>query len=97
MRAHQSSSPSPIIEGIEQIAKGTRRIMHEMTIMNGRVASLEKANEILSKRWRQKKKYVRKGGSLNIQESQDILTQRDQIQIEERVGRGRKPREERAT
>uniref|UniRef100_A0A8H7K6L1 DDE-1 domain-containing protein n=1 Tax=Bionectria ochroleuca TaxID=29856 RepID=A0A8H7K6L1_BIOOC len=54
VRAHQSSSPSPIIEGIEQIAKGTQRVMHELILLKGKVAELEKANERLSKRRRAK-------------------------------------------
>jgi hypothetical protein len=40
------------------------------------VSSLRKANEVLSKRWRAKKTRVQLGGSLTIQDVQDLLDQR---------------------
>jgi hypothetical protein len=93
---HQSSSPSPIIDGINKIAKGTQRVMHGVAILREEVATLRKANEALSKRRRAKKTRLRQGGSLNVQESQDIVAQQEvngQIAQEERSGRGRKPRD----
>jgi hypothetical protein len=56
---HQSSSPSPIIDGINKIAKGTQRVMHEVAILREEVATLRKANEALSKRRRAKKTRLR--------------------------------------
>lgn len=93
---HQNSSPSPILDGINKIAKGTQRVMHEVAILREEVATLRKANEALSKRRRAKKTRLRQGGSLNVQESQDIVAQQEvnsQITQEEHLGRGRKPRD----
>ena len=51
-------------------------IMHEVALLRAEVSSLRKANEELSKRRRAKKTRVRLGGSLTVQEAQDLLDQK---------------------
>ncbi|KAK4118012.1 hypothetical protein N657DRAFT_584388, partial [Parathielavia appendiculata] len=62
--------------------------------------SLRAANEALSKRRRAKKKRLRQGGSLTVQDGQDLQAQRDvevQIREETQAGSGRKPGSETRT
>jgi len=50
--------------------------MHQVALLRDRVASLEEANQILSKRRRAKKTRVRQGGSMTLQHGQDLLAQK---------------------
>ena len=64
-----------MLAAIDQLAKGTMAIMHRVAILESEVSSLQKANEALSKRWRAKRTRVQLGGSLAIQDVQDVLGQ----------------------
>jgi len=70
---HQGSFPIPILTAIDRLAKGTMAVMHEVALLCTEVSALRKANEGLSKRRRAKKTRVRLGGSLTVQEAQDLL------------------------
>jgi hypothetical protein len=50
--------------------------MHRVALLEAEVSSLRKANEGLSKRRRAKKTRVRLGGSLTIQDAEDLLDQK---------------------
>ena len=63
---HQNSSPTSILATIDQLAKGTIAVIHQVALLQSENASLRKANEALSKRRRAKKTRVRLGGSLAI-------------------------------
>ena len=58
---------------IDQLTKGTIAIMHEVAVLQSEVTSLRKANEVLSKRRRAKRTRIQLGGSLTIQDAQDVL------------------------
>jgi hypothetical protein len=75
--AHQNSSPTSIYGAIDQIVKGTKSVMHTVALLKDRVTILEEANRTLSKRRRQKKTFVRQGGTLTLQEASDLLDQKD--------------------
>jgi len=47
--------------------------MHKVTLLRTEVLVFQKANKGLSKRRRAKKTRVRLGGSLTVQEAQDLL------------------------
>lgn len=66
-----------MFNAINQLAKGTKAMMHEVALLRAENSSLRKANEALSKRRRAKKTRVRLGGSLTIQDAQDSLDQKD--------------------
>ena len=51
-------------------------MMYEVALLRIEVSALRKANEGLSKRRRAKKTRVRLGGSLTVQEAQDLLDQK---------------------
>jgi hypothetical protein len=73
---HQNSSPTSILGAVDHITKGAKAIMHRVALLEAEVSSLRKANEELSKRRRAKKTRVRLGGSLTIQDAEDLLDQR---------------------
>ena len=51
-------------------------VMHEVALLRSEVSSLRKANEALSKRRRAKRTRVQLGGSLTVQDTQEVLGQR---------------------
>ena len=61
---------------VDQLAKSTTAVMHQMALLTAEVSSLRKANEALSKRWRAKKIRVKLGGSLVVQDAKDQLDQK---------------------
>ena len=54
--SHQNSSPTSIHQAINQLAKGTQGIMHEVALLRAEVGELREANSTLSKRRKAKKK-----------------------------------------
>jgi hypothetical protein len=94
---HQGSSPTPILDAVDQFAKGAKAMMHEVALLRSEVRILRDANEALSKRRRAKKTRVRNGGALTIGDAQDLLAQKDadaQLEQETRQNGGRKKRVE---
>ena len=73
---HQNSSPTSMLAAVDQLTKGTTAVMHQVALLRSEVSLLRKANEALSKRRRAKKTHVRLGGSLTIQDTQDLLDQK---------------------
>jgi hypothetical protein len=51
---------------VDQLAKGTIAVIHQVALLQSEVSSLRKANEALSKRQRAKRTYVQLRGSLTI-------------------------------
>ena len=93
---HQNSSPTEILRAVDVLAKGTL-IMHKMALMQAEIRDLRAANEALSKRRRAKKQRLRQGGSLSVQNAQDIQGQREvevQFKEETQAGSSRKSRTE---
>ena len=71
--------------------------MHKMDLMEAEIHELRAANEALSKRRRAKKTRLRKGGSLSIQEAQELGDQMEvEVQLKEETcnGAGRRLRTE---
>ena len=62
-----------MLTAVDRLAKGTMAVMYEVALLRIEVLVLRKANEGLSKRRRAKKTRVRLGGSLTVQEAQDLL------------------------
>ena len=94
---HQGSSPIAILDAIDQFTKGTSKVMHQLALLRAENQDLRKANETLSKRRNRKKARLQEGGSLNLQEAQAIMDERDvaeQIKQETQGSKSRKEREE---
>jgi hypothetical protein len=65
-----------MLAAVDQLAKGTVAVMHEVALLRAEVSSLRKANEALSKRRRAKKTRMQLGGSLTVQDAKDLLDQK---------------------
>jgi hypothetical protein len=91
---HKSSSPESIIEAVKSNTKATLAVMHEVVLLRDQVRNLEEANKILSRRRRQKRTRLQKGGAITVQEASRVI---DQIDVDTQVvaessrsgGRGR--------
>jgi hypothetical protein len=55
-----------------------------MTLLFAEVCILRAANEVLSKRRRAKKARIRQGGVLTVEDTQDVISQKD---VDEQVRR----------
>ena len=94
---HQNSSPTSILASVDSIAKGTTQVMHQLDLIRGEVVALREANNRLSRRRQVKKQRIQDGGSLTLQDGQDIQAQMDatqQLQEETRQNSGRTRRAE---
>lgn len=94
---HQNSSPTSIIASVEQFAKGTQQVMHKLVLLQDEVASLREANRTPSKRRRAKKTRLRHGGTMTLENGQDIAEEKEVVREAEKVRRaesGRKKRVE---
>lgn len=76
-----------MLAAIDQFTKEATSIMHEVALLYVEVILLHTANKAISKRRRVKRTRVQLGGSLSIQDAQDLLDQKNldqQIKMEER-------------
>ena len=64
-----------MLAAVDQLTKGTMAVMHQVALLRAENTSLRKANEALSKRRRAKRTRVQLGGSLAVQDAQDVLGQ----------------------
>ena len=62
------------MQGLDQLAKGAKRAIHELAILQEEVAALCTANHELSQRRCTKKRRLQDRGSLTVQEAQDLRT-----------------------
>ena len=88
---HQNSSPTSIYNAIDQFAKGAQGSMHSVALLRAEVSDLREANQTVNQRRKARKRRVRQGGSLTLQDGQDIEAQKDvnqQIKQEERRSGG---------
>jgi hypothetical protein len=67
--AHQGSSPTPIMEAVDRMAKGAQAMAHSITLMSEQIRTLQEANTALAKRRRAKRTRVQLGGALSIEDS----------------------------
>ena len=69
---HQDSSPTKILYSIDQLAKGAKLAIHELTLLRAEITELRTANDRLSRRRHTKKRRLQEGGSLTLQNAQDL-------------------------
>ena len=77
IQKHQDSSPTSIIASFNQLAKGAELMMHSAALMRDQIVSLQKANEVATKRRERKKKRIQKLGTLSKAEGENLITQKD--------------------
>ena len=73
IQRHQGSSPSPIVEMVEQLRKGTEMILHSQTLLAARVLQLEASNRAASERKSRKRKRIQKDRDLLKEEAEDLM------------------------
>jgi hypothetical protein len=92
IRKHQGSSPTPMVEIVDQLQRGTAMLLHGQTLLTARVLQLEASNKAASERKSRKRKRIQKGGDLSKEEAEDLMAQCDveaQVEGESRKGRAR--------
>jgi hypothetical protein len=95
---HPDSSPSKLLESMEQLERGMGTFIHGYTLMKAQLAEAHEANRLVSKRRRAKKTRLRQGGSMSQKDAQGLQEQTEvsqQIKQEEHAGTTRGPRTER--
>ena len=70
---HQNSSPSTIINAVDQLAKGAQIMMHSATILKAEIVLLQQANAHKKRRQRQKRRQIMQNITLTIQEGLEIV------------------------
>jgi hypothetical protein len=82
---HQNSSPTSILEALDQLTKGASMMVHAGVLIRTQLANLQQANESLSERKKRKKKQIQRLGTLSQAEGAAIVAQADvdtQIMVE---------------
>jgi hypothetical protein len=95
---HQNSSPSSINNALSRLAKGAQVMMHSAVLLKAEVKALQAANEQKKRRERKRKRRIMQGGSLSVQEGEDILQTAEvdaQVQTEAAQQVGSKGRQKR--
>jgi hypothetical protein len=72
---HQGSSPTAIIDAVNQVLKGTLKLAAELQLSKAEVLRLRKANEAATRRKQRQKKQIRKGGTLTKAEGSQLIEQ----------------------
>ena len=70
---HQDSSPSAINEAVNQLIKGTQIIVHSAVLLKAEVKILQEANQAKERRKRKQRKRIVQGGSLTVQEGEQLI------------------------
>jgi hypothetical protein len=82
---HQDSSPTSIHEAFDQLAKGAQIMAHSFILLKAEVKALQEANALKKKRASKRKRRIHLGGSLTIEEGQELV-RNTQTQEEEEGG-----------
>ena len=77
MARHQGSSPTPTFSAMEQLMKGASEFVHLVTLLKEENKTLRKANEALGKRRRAQRTRLQDGGSLNREEAQVLIDEKE--------------------
>ena len=77
---YQGNLLTNIFTAVKQLAKGTVLLAYKMTLIYEKIQTLCKTNEAFTKRRRAKKIYIRAGRALSIQDTLDLIKQKEAIQ-----------------
>jgi hypothetical protein len=70
---HQDSSPSTINKAVDQLIRGTQIMVHSAVLLKAEVKILQEANQAKERRKRKQKKRIAQGGSLTVQEGEQLI------------------------
>jgi hypothetical protein len=62
---------------MDLFAKGTAKVMQENILLRTELERVQKANDELSRRRRTKRQLIQQGGTLDLQDIQELETQND--------------------
>ncbi|KAM5527928.1 transposase [Fusarium oxysporum f. sp. phaseoli] len=77
IRRRQNSSPESILGALKSLSKGTKAVMHEVTLLPGQVQDLQQANEVLSRRRRARRTRLQERGVMTLEEGRQVIDQMD--------------------
>ena len=77
---HQNSSPTALVQSMEQFERGMTCLLHGYTLMQAQLDETREANRLVSKRRRTKKTRLREGGSLSQQDADGLKAQKEVTQ-----------------
>lgn len=72
IQRHQNSSPTSILESVNQFTKGAEMMVHSAVLIRDQVSILRKAAEAASERKSRKRRYIQKQGALTIEEGTQL-------------------------
>ena len=75
IRNHQNSSPTKLLEAVDQMAKGTVGVMHQITFLRTEVSTVYQTNITLSRRRQAKRIRIPIIIPFSIQDIKDLLNQ----------------------
>jgi hypothetical protein len=82
LERHQSSSPTPIVEALDQLAKGAQIIATSAALMQSQVTALQQANKAMHVRRKRKRKAIQSDHALSVGE---VHARDDQDHIEAEI------------
>lgn len=77
IRRHVDSSPTSIIESLEQLSKGAAMMAHTLVLMKDQVAQLQSANKAATRRRAYKRQRVQRDGALTVSEGARLTVLRE--------------------
>jgi hypothetical protein len=80
---YQGSSPTPILNSVDQLTKALVANSHQLTLLSGEIKALRKANEVLSKWRRAKRTRLQDSGPLTGEQASQLLVEQDVVEQEE--------------
>jgi Asp-tRNA(Asn)/Glu-tRNA(Gln) amidotransferase B subunit len=72
---------------MEQFYRGIEVVMHTATLIVQQNEELQAANAASTERSSRKRKRIQKGGTLSLEEAQDLVARRDALAVAKRVRR----------
>ena len=79
---HQGSSPTPILQAVDQLTKAVVVVNHTVTLMAGELKQTREANEILSKHRRTKRSRLQDSGPLSGLQASQLLEEKGLVEQE---------------
>ena len=76
---HQNGPPNSLLQRIDQVAKGAANAIYELLLLREENAALRKANDLLTRRHRRKRRRLQERGVLTVEAIRDLEAQREAI------------------
>jgi hypothetical protein len=79
IQAHAGSSPTALINMVQQMQKGAEMMLHNGTLLAAQLLHQEAVATSATERKSRKRKRIQKGGTLSQEEAQDLIARRDAL------------------